>query len=276
MPHVLHPGQTLQVFTSSSHLISPNGCYAFGLRTDGDLTLNYVPPDPSLPVEVRWSSGTGIFPGAVCSMFRDGTLALHYLSARRFVPFLWTSQTAGHSNSCLVMHDDGDLIIYQRLRPLWKTHTPRDLRTVPEPGPAKGDQLHPKDKLLPGEQLVSQNRQFRMQLQLDGNLVLFDGNDDIWESETQDRAVTHCTMQTDGNLVIYDGDSVVWASGTGHRTEACLEIRDDGNAVIYASVPIWSRHAWAPRAAAVGGRREPRREQDLRPGMNARAKNGAG
>ncbi len=194
-------------------------------------------------------------------MFRDGTLALHYPAARRFVPFLWSSQTSGHPNSCLVMHDDGALVIYQPQRPLWKTYTPRDLRTVPEPGPGKGDQLHPKDKLLPGEQLVSQNRQFRMQLQLDGNLVLFDGNDDIWESETQDRAVTHCTMQTDGNLVIYNGDSAVWASRTGRGTEGCLEILDDGNAVIYSSIPIWSRHAWAPSAGAVASRRQPGQEQ---------------
>ncbi|KAK1320133.1 hypothetical protein QJS10_CPA03g01748 [Acorus calamus] len=56
---------------------------------------------------------------------------------------------------------------------------------------------------------------YRLTMQSDCNLVLYDNNRAIWSSDTYNCASgCYLKMQSDGNLVIYSNNGVVWASGT--------------------------------------------------------------
>jgi len=102
-----------------------------------------------------------------------------------------------------------------------------------------------------GQYLTSPNGIFRLLMQTDGNLVLYDGSWVLWHSGTYNVGpVLGVTMQTDGNLVIYSPSlTPLWHSNTHQPppyTNYRLEAQSDGNVVIYtpASAPLWSTNTW--------------------------------
>lgn len=99
------------------------------------------------------------------------------------------------------------------------------------------------ERLAVGESRTSENGQYRLAMQPDGNLVLYRTPDDapLWAAKTDGRGGTSAVMQEDGNLVI-DGDAgAVWASDTGGHPGATLAVQDDGNVVIYeAGTALWA------------------------------------
>jgi hypothetical protein len=104
------------------------------------------------------------------------------------------------------------------------------------------DTLNPGEMLRRGEHLTSENGQYRLVMQKDGNLVLYGaGKHPLWASNTQDQRVDKCIMQKDGNLVLYlhDGQPV-WASNTNGRPGSYLLLQNDGNLVIYHPQPVWA------------------------------------
>jgi hypothetical protein len=105
-----------------------------------------------------------------------------------------------------------------------------------------GDMLNPGEMLKRGEQLTSPNRQYRLILQQDGNLVLYGGRKEpLWASNTQGQKVEKCIMQQDGNLVLYlHNGQPVWASNTNGRPGSFLVLQNDGNLVIYQPQPVWT------------------------------------
>ena len=83
-------------------------------------------------------------------------------------------------------------------------------------------------------------------MQSDGNLVLYDGETALWDSDTRGKGESpyHVIMQDDGNLVLYDAHrAATWSSDTttssGEDPRAVLQ--DDGNLVIHDGnrVAIW-------------------------------------
>ena len=70
--------------------------------------------------------------------------------------------------------------------------------------------------LRPGDALTSQNGRYRLELQSDGNLVVYDRNGAaLWASRTAGNPGARLAIQNDGNLVIYSsGNKMVWTSGT--------------------------------------------------------------
>lgn len=97
-----------------------------------------------------------------------------------------------------------------------------------------------------GARYYSPNNRFFLVWQSDGNLVLYDTQEnpwrDVWTSKSWGRETTHCIMQTDGNLVIYNlnnpnpaNNRNVWCTNTWGNTNARLSIEDNGRVVIYAS-----------------------------------------
>jgi hypothetical protein len=107
----------------------------------------------------------------------------------------------------------------------------------------KNNRLNPGDKLKIKEVLVSDNRQYKLVLQEDGNLVLYKGiNEPIWASNTANKQITMCIMQEDGNLVLYDDVfNAYWATNTINQKGAHLILQDDANLVVYESnKSIWS------------------------------------
>ena len=102
------------------------------------------------------------------------------------------------------------------------------------------DTLGSGQTLYEGETLKSPNGQYKLILQNDGNLVLYDGSKAIWSTGTQRKQGRKLVMQSDGNLVLYGIRGPVWATNTSGNQGAYLKIQNDGNLVIYRAV--WSIH----------------------------------
>jgi hypothetical protein len=114
------------------------------------------------------------------------------------------------------------------------------------------------ERLSVGESRMSDNGQYRLDMQPDGNLVLYRTSDNapLWASKTDGRGGTHAVMQSDGNLVVYGDAGAVWASQTAGNSSATLAVQDDGNVVIHQSgTPIWATDT-AVRAPAAGSATE--------------------
>lgn len=77
------------------------------------------------------------------------------------------------------------------------------------------DRLNPNESLLIGSSMTSQDGRFTLNMQGDGNLVLYGPNGKYrWDSATNGQSVTQTVMQSDGNFVIYGPGGALWASGT--------------------------------------------------------------
>ncbi len=91
--------------------------------------------------------------------------------------------------------------------------------------------------------LLSPDGQSTLNLQEDGNLVLYSDYKPTWANYIFDSNVKYLVMQTDGNLVEYNSNNQpLWASNTYNNPGAYLALQIDGNLVIYSSsgTPLWS------------------------------------
>lgn len=92
-----------------------------------------------------------------------------------------------------------------------------------------------------GHCLVSPNGRFAFVLQDDGNAVVYDGknNQPIFHTGTSGKAVDRLDLQADGNLVLYGHNGeVLRATSKGKSPEgdakgARLCMQDDGNLCLY-------------------------------------------
>ncbi|XP_010262902.1 PREDICTED: mannose-specific lectin-like [Nelumbo nucifera] len=85
------------------------------------------------------------------------------------------------------------------------------------------------------------NGNYRLTMQSDCNLVLYDSDNKVWESFTYGKGSgCYTTMQGDGNLVIYSTSGPVWSSGTakGEGYYVCV-LQRDRNVVVYGP-SLWS------------------------------------
>ncbi|WP_436763552.1 bulb-type lectin domain-containing protein [Streptosporangium sp. V21-05] len=104
-----------------------------------------------------------------------------------------------------------------------------------------GSSLDVDEKLEADDYLRSPNQRYRLYMQKDGNLVVRDGEQALWESRTAG-AGSFAYLQKDGNLVVRSASGkALWTSrtsGTGVR----LTLRDDGDVVIRSSSgkALWS------------------------------------
>jgi hypothetical protein len=111
----------------------------------------------------------------------------------------------------------------------------------PSPPPPSPSTLASGQTLQPGDRLESPNRAYRLVMQGDGNLVLYQGSSALWSTATS-TAGSRAVMQGDGNLVVYSGSTAKWSSGTAGNPGAYLAVQDDGNLVMYkGSTAIWTR-----------------------------------
>ncbi len=95
---------------------------------------------------------------------------------------------------------------------------------------AAGSALTPGQSLNPGDFLVSNNGNFTLIYQTDGNLVLYrqDGTP-IWWTGTDGTAPGAVSVTSDGDVVMTDADgNAVWATGTGGHAGASLDLQDSG------------------------------------------------
>ncbi|HEX4923633.1 MAG TPA: M12 family metallopeptidase, partial [Bdellovibrionales bacterium] len=115
------------------------------------------------------------------------------------------------------------------------TPPPTPQPTPPPPAPAE-NRLIPDQVLTPGKQLRSQNGNYTMPYQGDGNVVIYQNGNPIWATNTDGSSPGTLVMQADGNLVLYDGNGApIWASNTDGNPGASLVLENNGTAVIYST-----------------------------------------
>jgi len=103
--------------------------------------------------------------------------------------------------------------------------------------------LQPGEYIFAGYSLQTPECYYRVTLQTDGNLVIYDPyGRAMWASGTNGSGAAYATMQTDGNFVLYRWDgSAVWATGTNGWGGSQLKMQSDGNLVVYwGSWAIWA------------------------------------
>jgi len=106
-----------------------------------------------------------------------------------------------------------------------------------------------KGKLLTGGQfLISSSGQYSFNVQIDGNLVVYQngagGRAATWQSGTDSKGSgSKFILQDDGNLVFYStSGNAIWASSTEDPNADFLVMQDDGNLVLYSTTGsvLWS------------------------------------
>ena len=114
--------------------------------------------------------------------------------------------------------------------------------------PSSGDTVGLGKGLASGGSLISPNGEYGLEMQSDGNLVIYSllngGHTAIWQTKTESNSGARFEFQIDNNMVIYaQNNSVLWTSETIGRGAVRLRIQDDGNLVLYDvdGNPVWSR-----------------------------------
>ncbi|MFP3496185.1 hypothetical protein SB759_18320 [Pseudomonas sp. SIMBA_059] len=122
--------------------------------------------------------------------------------------------------------------------------------------------LPPRNFMLVGQYLESPSKQYKLILEADGNMRLYNNGVPIWvadntvpytyvDSRPNKDLVTCFYMQGSAFLVDHVhsrtwatiGD---WLSGSADR--ASLQVQDDGNVVVVDDVPRWARFGFTPAA----------------------------
>lgn len=102
-------------------------------------------------------------------------------------------------------------------------------------------------QIAAGEVLLSENGEYQVEYQTNGNVVLSDTRSRaaVWATNTSGTTPGRFRMQDDGNLVLLDGGNrQLWSSNTPGSPGAHFAIENDGNFVIYDADGrlIWDRY----------------------------------
>jgi len=106
---------------------------------------------------------------------------------------------------------------------------------------ACGDSMTTSRTLRRGMYLQSGDGRYRLQLQLDGNFVLYGPSGRaLWANGVF--STRYIVLQADGNLVGYtDSNTATWSTRTNGSGATLLRVQNDGNVVLYAgSRAVWS------------------------------------
>ena len=98
-----------------------------------------------------------------------------------------------------------------------------------------GDILNTNDILLPNQCLYSQNKKYKVCLDINGNLNVIQvntGNTLYIVNDKNSNSAPYLIMQNDGNLVLYDSHGAVWSSSTQGGITNYVVIQNDGSFVI--------------------------------------------
>lgn len=101
---------------------------------------------------------------------------------------------------------------------------------------SSAENLAPGWSLYPGAGIYSDDRQYLLIMQGDGNLVYYRTSDWAvrWASYTNGKGGSVSVMQGDGNFVVYNsGWGALWNAATHNHPGAYVSAQNDGNLVIY-------------------------------------------
>ncbi|HSX53106.1 MAG TPA: NBR1-Ig-like domain-containing protein [Patescibacteria group bacterium] len=110
------------------------------------------------------------------------------------------------------------------------------------PNNANHSILQPGEVLHPSEFLLSPDGQSTLNVQDDGNLVLYSDFKSTWNTVTFGKAIDRLEMGIDGNLVLYFKNGTTWSTNTQGNPGAYLKLQTDGNLVLYDAnnAPLWN------------------------------------
>lgn len=217
--------------TPGQRLVSPDGGTVLVLQTDGNLVLY---GDGG----ALWHTHTDGRGGARLVLQGDGNLVLYDTAGRA----LWHTGTNGSAAQRLELQSDGNLVLYTAANAaLWNSQT-RYGHTA----------LRAPTELRAGSSITSPNGKYRLIMQGDGNLVLYDAsNRALWHTGTDGSGANRLAVQGDGNLVLYTASNgVSWQSGTRGAGLTQLRLQDDGSLVGYRSD---NSVAWRASTGSSGG-----------------------
>ena len=224
-----------EFLTPGQNIYSAEGHSVLHLSFDGSLELwtNY---------KKVWSTNTD---GSGANKFinqGDGNLVLYKNSSP-----VWASNTRNEQSGQLALQSDGNLVYYRNQGGVaWASNT-----QVPDQTNITNSLvLSPGQIVFPGQYLTTPNRYYRLEVQTDGNIVLYTPKRAIWASNTYGHRFDRLIMQGDGNLVAYDGNShAVWSSNTFMSGASKFVTQQDGNVVMYNSndVPLWATNTFLVR-----------------------------
>jgi hypothetical protein len=238
-PSVLLPGGEPSL-TAGGCLISPNQQYELIMQSDGNLVLYYQTSSNPL-----WSSATPGNPGAFFRLQGNGYMAV--INSTN-VTQLWPTGSdpwVGTANPELVLQDDGNLVLYSvsgaTTTAVWSTGT-TGLRTrVTSCNAQSPSTVNGGSSIASGGCLASSDQQYAVEMQADGNLVVYyqpfsAQPQPLWDSNTAANPGATASVQTDGNLVVYSATGVaLWSSNTTGTPNSYLSMQADGNAVVYGN-----------------------------------------
>jgi hypothetical protein len=185
----------------------------FGIFGDGGGSQAQFGNNTSFAVLLQVNDGSGLAPKCVSD---DGTTG--------------ETNNLTLSKTCEALVGNG---LYPRIR-----FTESNPFKAP-PLPSLCGQIFPGQGLTPGHVWSSCDELFTLDMQTDGNLVLYQGPlreepTALWSTGTSGQHAAFVIMQEDGNLVLYNtSEAAIWNSGTPGYEGASLAIQDDGNLVIY-------------------------------------------
>lgn len=225
-------------------LVSKNGRFKFENQKDGNLVLYDRHQSGGLAL---WASSTcGDGGSRIVVMQGDGNLVMMFEYNRWPI---WSTGTCGCGNesSVLIMQDDGNVVIMSDAQEVWQSDTKQSMITE-----GSSDSLRAGESLERDCALLSKSGRYRFVMQADRNLVLYDKEDDyrvMWASHccTDSPISPVLKLGTDGNLVVSDGGNEEWSSDTAGQGDdsSVLVVQDDGNVVIYSKdVAIWDTGTW--------------------------------
>lgn len=114
--------------------------------------------------------------------------------------------------------------------------------TPASPNNSNKNTLQSGETIQPKQYLISPDGQSTLQLQDDGNLVLYSNFKSTWNTVTFGKPADRLEMGADGNLVIYFKNGTTWSTNTQGNPGSRLTLQTDGNLVLYnaSNTPIWN------------------------------------
>ncbi len=214
-----------QTIQNDDYIMSPNGQSVLHVQPGGNVVLfrNFN--------GVAWTSNSGGDPLQLV-MQSDGNLVLYSKGGGA----LWSTGTGGHPGATLNLQDDGNMVIYSSTNSvLWTSGS-----SVPNYQSYVNDGQY-GGEMFAYQQLKSQNGQYTLSMQQDGNLVLYSPTRALWQAGTSGKPFSRLAVQPDGNMVVYDMyHRPLWYTGTNQRDKLILQ--NDGNLVLYngRNQPLWA------------------------------------
>jgi hypothetical protein len=250
-------GKTLK---EGSSIFSDNLKYCLELQSDGNLVIFNYPKGIHKDLNTRsiiWSSNSYTTEGGPFSLTlqRDGVITV----LDNFNNVVWRSNSKQPKHSSkyyLKLLDDGNLVIMDKsVKPVWDLNNQYYHAT----NTFKTNTLLAGQYILMGNSLYSANKQYSLDVQFDGNLVIYkypsgltnlNNRQPIWFTNNNLMMYGNhpykLKLTLNGNLFLLDKyKNIIWSSETNGRKKNLnykLVLEDSGKLVIlnHHYEPIWS------------------------------------